>query len=130
MTAVPQLKAMTTFRCTLLATCLLGVLLGISRAKAQSESITFSGAVVAPTCSSSDARSVATASTPSGLPSAATQFVCLGAGATPDMARSYSQTENSLSAAQAAQNQLLEYFAGYTSAEHRAQAMLVVRTFT
>lgn len=110
---------------TLFIECLLGMTLLISSAKASSSRIAFSGAVVTPTCSVSDARIVAGAANRSG------QFVCLDANGTADEARSYARTEVRLDANNASGNRLLGYFidSGNGANSGMTEAMLVTRSF-
>ena len=117
--------------CTVLAGCALAMIFGASSAKAASGRIVFSGAVVEPTCSVSDARIDATASPQSSHGSAPRRFACGSADTPADAGRAYALTEVSLDAAVTAHDRLLNYFAGYLNAAGigGAEAKLVTQTF-
>ena len=116
---------------TLFIECLLGMTLVISTAKASSGRIVFSGAVVAPTCSVSDASIVADAPNTSRQRLASGQFVCLDANGAADEARSYARTEVRLNANNTFGNRLLGYFIdfGHGANSGMTEAMLVTRNF-
>ena len=117
--------------CTVLAGCALAMLFGASNAKAASGRIMFSGAVVEPTCSVSDARIDATASPQSNHGSAPRRFACGSTDTAADAGRAYALTEVSLDAVVTAHDRLLDYFAGYLNAAgiSGAEAKLVTQTF-
>lgn len=113
---------------TLLVGCILSMTLGISPAKARSGRIVFSGAVVAPTCASSNASSISPAPQASGERPISGQFVCLDADGTANTARSYSRTETHLDAASISGYRLLSHLAGSESSE-ASGVTLVTHTF-
>lgn len=111
------------------AACLLCGLVGTGSAEAGGGRITFSGAVVVPTCMSSEAGAdvVAAGHTP-----ASRQFTCNDKrDATRDSggAGGYGVSVVSLGKAQSTGNPLLEYFTGYLASAHVADAKMVTRTY-
>jgi type 1 fimbria pilin len=110
------------------AGCTLAMIVGSSSVRADGGSISFSGAVVEPTCSISDARiDVApTHSDPNATPG---RFACGSADTAADAGRAYSLTEVSLDAAAIADDRVLAYFAGYLSAAGIAEPKLVTQTY-
>ncbi|MCW8808879.1 MAG: hypothetical protein OQK79_12340 [Rhodanobacter sp.] len=116
---------------TLFVACLLSMTLGISPARARSGRILFSGAVVAPTCTISDARNVAPVANSSSQRLASGQFVCLDANGSADEARSYARTEVRLDANSTVGNRLLGYFVDHDSGANIGvvEAVLVTRNF-
>jgi len=108
--------------------CLGAALFGAPSAQAAGGQITFSGAVVEPTCSFSDAHVIAVANQATSG-SAPRRFAC-GRTETPaDAGRAYVLTEANLDAATIANDRVLAYFASYLSAAGVADGKLVTQTF-
>ena len=116
--------------CNLLVGCVLVLLLGTSPAMADTGRIAFSGVIVAPTCSISDASAAVVTSSRAGLSSASRQFKCGNPGTAADSGRSYSVTVATLGNS-ATSNRLLNYFTGYVLAADptSTSAKLVTETF-
>ena len=91
----------------LLTGCVISLAFGTSSANAQSGLMSFSGAVVAPTCSAKSARLVRSRQRAN-----SGQFDCVGSGSALDPARSYIQKIAHLDTANTAGNRLLKYFVG------------------
>lgn len=109
--------------------CLLCGLVGIGSAQAEGGRITFSGAVVVPTCAAgNDGADLMAANYESATP----QLSCsdkrrVARGDT--NAASYRLSAVSLGGAQAAGNPLLEYFTGYLASDHVADVKMITRTY-
>jgi hypothetical protein len=88
---------------------------------AQENRLSFSGAIIQPTCSNDDA--VAMASSP--------RLTCGGGNTVADSGRSYALAIVSLDVASTGHDPLLDYFAGYvnTAGIDGAAAKLAVRTY-
>lgn len=109
------------------AGCTLAMIVGSSSVRADGGTLSFSGAVVEPTCSVSDSRVIAASARPN--PNATPQrFACGSADTAVEAGRAYALTEVSLDAA-TANDRLLAYFAGYLSAAGSAEAKVVTQTF-
>jgi hypothetical protein len=112
---------------TLLAACLGAAVLGASSAKAMEGRITFTGAVVEPTCTVS--------SEDEGLQRAAFAASSrrLACGSATDIvtgsASSYVLVVAALNGPDSTGDHLLDYFVGYLSPSARAEAKLVTRTY-
>jgi type 1 fimbria pilin len=109
------------------AGCTLAMIVGSSSVRADGGRIEFSGAVVEPTCSVSDARiNVA------GQPNAnetSQRFACASTDTAADAGRAYALTEVNLDVASTANDRVLAYFVGYLSAAGLQDAKLVTQTF-
>lgn len=108
--------------------CLGAALFGTPSAQATDGQITFSGAVVEPTCSVSDAR-VITAAQQTVPGSISNRFACGTTDTPADAGRTYALTEVSLEAATIGNDRVLAYFAGYLNAAGVTDAKLVTRTY-
>jgi hypothetical protein len=93
--------------------------------------ITFSGAIVEPTCSVSTAAIDAVASLRASRDATQSRFGCSTAQRTVDSGRHYSLAVASLDVATINHDRVLEYFAGYVKAAGNsdAEAKLVTQTF-
>jgi hypothetical protein len=93
--------------------------------------ITFTGAIVEPTCSVSAANIDAAAMRPAKSGAAQHRFVCGAARTTEDSAQLYSLTVVSLDAATINHDRVLDYFAGYVKAAGNNEAVpkLVTQSF-
>jgi type 1 fimbria pilin len=111
------------------AGCTLAMIVGSSSVRADGGSISFSGAVVEPTCSVSDASVLATAMPRPNLATSPQRFTCGRTDTSANAGRAYSLTEVSLDAAAIGNDRVLTYFAGYLSAAGIAEAKLVTQTF-
>lgn len=123
---------MTSQLSTVLAGCVLTMILGTSTARAASGRIGFSGAVVAPTCAVSQARMDALQSHQVSADAVGLQLACHGGTASAAAApTTYSLTVTSLDTTAADNNGLLTYFLGYLNAADKTgtQAKLVTQTF-
>ena len=116
--------------CTVLAGCVFAMIFGTSTARAASGRIVFSGVIVAPTCSISDASAAAAISSRAGLSLASRHFTCGRPGTVADSGRSYTATVATLGYS-ATSNRLLNYFTGYVLAADptSTSAKLVTETF-
>jgi type 1 fimbria pilin len=117
---------------TVLAGCLLAVLVGTSTALAAEGHIDFSGEIVAPTCVVSQTRIDAWLSHPSGADPDSSRIACRSADTSPAaVPTTYSLTVTSLDAMTAKDNRLLAYFVGYVNAADKTgtQARLVTQIF-
>lgn len=115
-------------RCWWLMGCLGAALLGAPSVQAADGQITFSGAVVEPTCSLSDAGVIPAASQPTPAPGSP-RFACGSTGAPTGKGGAFALTEVSLNPATIGDDRVLAYFANYLSAAGMAEAKLVTQTF-
>jgi hypothetical protein len=114
-------------RLTTVAICLLSGLLYALPATAAGGRMTFSGAVVVPTCT---ARSESVEAMAGNIPSEGS-FICgVQSQATVSADTStYRLSVVALDGATMAGNQLLQYYAGYRASTHAADAKMVTRTY-
>lgn len=112
---------------TLLAACLCAAMLGASAAKAAEGRITFTGAVVEPTCTSSSEdeglQGAAFAATSRRLACGSAAEIATGS------ASSYVLAVAALNGPGATGDRLLDYFVGYLSPVARTEAKLVTRSY-
>lgn len=110
------------------AGCTLAMIVGSTSVRADGGSISFSGAVVEPTCSISDTR-MDVASTRSNASGPSQRFACGSADTAADAGRVYALTEVKLDAAAIGNDRVLAYFADYLGDAGLADARLVTQTF-
>ena len=108
-----------------LAGCAMVTLVGVSTARAATGRIVFSGAVVEPTCSTTELGSVMHDATGS-----AAQHLACGRTAT-DAGRTYTREVIDLATANRSHDRLLDYFVSYAprTADGDAAAKVVVHTY-
>lgn len=113
-----------------LAGAALTMLLAPALARADGGTITFSGAVVAPTCAVNAARISAVPPRPRPYPAPTSQrFACGQTDVAADAGRVYALTEVSLDAFNIDGDRVLAYFANYLGAAGVSGAKLVTQTY-
>jgi hypothetical protein len=110
--------------------CVVALAQGVPAAYASGGTITFVGAIAAPTCPTSDTRIEGVANASAGQASNG-RFVCEDRNATFDPAQSFSLSITTVQASGMADDRVLRYFAGYAEAagSDEAEVKLVTQTF-
>lgn len=113
----------------MIAACLVCGMFMAFTARAESGRITFSGAIVAPTC----ATPVDMAALAADDRSSSRTYACGGraqvAAGTADGVSSYALSVTRVGADETAGSPLLQYYAGYLAAAHGGDARMVTRTY-
>ncbi|WP_445145576.1 hypothetical protein [Dyella sp. Tek66A03] len=110
--------------------CVVALAQGVPAAYASGGTITFVGAIMAPTCSTTDARIEGVANA-SASHASNSRFVCEDRNTTFDPAQSFTLNVTTIQASGMADDRVLSYFAGYAKAagSDEAAVKLVTQTF-